>query len=69
MGNNKRQQLAEQATHSPLWNADESDEEEDTEPRFPTTAVKAYSIGDAMASRLVACLLGFVLFLKSQIPM
>ena len=42
---------------------------EDESPRFPSATIEVNSIGAEMAARLVACLLGHVLFLKGQIPL
>ena len=42
---------------------------EEAAPRFPFATIQADSIGPVMAARLVACLLGHVLFLKSQTPL
>ncbi|KAI5120730.1 hypothetical protein M0805_006436 [Coniferiporia weirii] len=43
-------------------------ETEEIQERFPTATLDAESISDVMAARLATCLLGHVLYLKSQVP-
>lgn len=42
---------------------------EEDSPRFPTATLAVDGISDVMAARLAICLLGHVLFLKSQVPL
>lgn len=41
----------------------------DEEATIPTVTLSSESISDVMAARLTTCLLGHVLYLKSQVPL
>ncbi|KAL5488465.1 hypothetical protein ACEPAI_6583 [Sanghuangporus weigelae] len=65
----KRTPLGEKKVMPPSTKMKDSEADvEDARPRFPSATIEIDSIGNAMAARLVICLLGHVLFLKSQAP-
>ncbi|KAL5530840.1 hypothetical protein ACEPAF_7098 [Sanghuangporus sanghuang] len=65
----KRTPLGEKKVTPPSTKTKNSEADvEEAKPRFPSATIEVDSIGDAMAARLVSCLLGHVLFLKSQVP-
>ncbi|KAL5512187.1 hypothetical protein ACEPAG_3472 [Sanghuangporus baumii] len=65
----KRTPLGEKKVTPPSTKTTDSDANvEEAKPRFPSATIEMDSIGNAMAARLVICLLGHVLFLKSQVP-
>ena len=47
----------------------ESSENIENLSRVPTALIDSKCISDIMASRLAICLLGYVLFMKSQVPL
>lgn len=47
----------------------DAEEDPDILPKMPTLSLDVNAISDVMAARLTTCLIGHVLYLKSQVPL